>query len=140
MDIRNKIRNTTRFLLGNLHDFNPETDAVAFEDLAEIDKYMLHRMTEVFTEVTQAYDNFQFSRFFQAVQNFCIVDLSNFYLDVGKDRLYISSENGDRRRSCQTVMQIALENLTKGDCTSIVSHGRRHLAIFTLRNCLQIGI
>ncbi len=113
MDIRNKIRNTTRFLLGNLHDFNPQTDAVAFEDLAEIDKYMLHRMTEVFTEVTQAYDSFQFSRFFQAVQNFCIVDLSNFYLDVGKDRLYISGINGDRRRSCQTVMQIALENLTK---------------------------
>ncbi|MEO1560992.1 MAG: isoleucine--tRNA ligase, partial [Cyanobacteria bacterium J06632_19] len=113
MDIRNKIRNTSRFLLGNLHDFNPQTDAVAFEDLAEIDKYMLHRITEVFSEVTQAYDTYQFSRFFQTVQNFCIVDLSNFYLDVGKDRLYISSENGSRRRSCQTVMQIALENLTK---------------------------
>ena len=113
MDIRNKIRNTTRFLLGNLHDFNPLTDTMAYKDLAEIDKYMLHRMTEVFTEVTQAYETFQFSRFFQAVQNFCIVDLSNFYLDVGKDRLYISSLDGDRRRSAQTVMQIALENLTK---------------------------
>ncbi|NJM22713.1 MAG: isoleucine--tRNA ligase [Richelia sp. SL_2_1] len=121
MDIRNKIRNTARFLLGNLHDFNPQTDAVAFEDLAEIDKYMLHRMTEVFTEITQAYETFQFSRFFQAVQNFCIVDLSNFYLDVGKDRLYISSENGSRRRSCQTVMQIALENLTKA-IAPVLSH------------------
>ncbi|MGF1676737.1 MAG: isoleucine--tRNA ligase, partial [Rivularia sp. (in: cyanobacteria)] len=121
MDIRNKIRNTARFLLGNLHDFNPQTDAVAFEDLPEIDKYMLHRMVEVFTEVTQAYETFQFSRFFQTVQNFCIVDLSNFYLDVGKDRLYISSENGSRRRSCQTVMQIALENLTKA-IAPVLSH------------------
>ncbi|MBF2016842.1 MAG: isoleucine--tRNA ligase [Rivularia sp. T60_A2020_040] len=120
MDIRNKIRNTARFLLGNLHDFNPQ-DAVAFEDLPEIDKYMLHRMTEVFNEVTTAYETFQFSRFFQAVQNFCIVDLSNFYLDVGKDRLYISSENGSRRRSCQTVMQIALENLTKA-IAPVLSH------------------
>lgn len=121
MDIRNKIRNTARFLLGNLHDFNPVNDVMAYKDLAEIDKYMLHRITEVFSEITQAYETFQFSRFFQAVQNFCIVDLSNFYLDVAKDRLYISSLDGDRRRSCQTVMQIALENLTKA-IAPVLSH------------------
>ncbi|MDM9379989.1 isoleucine--tRNA ligase [Chlorogloeopsis sp. ULAP01] len=112
-DIRNKIRNTARFLLGNLHDFDPEKDAIPFEELPELDKYMLHRITEVFQEVTEAFDSFQFSRFFQTVQNFCVVDLSNFYLDVAKDRLYISAPNAYRRRSCQTVLQIALENLAK---------------------------
>ncbi|AFZ23247.1 Isoleucyl-tRNA synthetase [Cylindrospermum stagnale PCC 7417] len=112
-DVRNKIRNTARFLLGSLDDFNPETDAVPFEKLPELDKYMLHRIREVFNEVTEAFDSFQFFRFFQTVQNFCVVDLSNFYLDVAKDRLYISSTDAFRRRSCQTVLQIALENLVK---------------------------
>lgn len=112
-DVRNKIRNTARFLLGSLDDFNPETDAVAFEELPELDKYMLHRIREVFVEVTEAFDSFQFFRFFQTVQNFCVVDLSNFYLDVAKDRLYISDTDAFRRRSCQTVLQIALENLAK---------------------------
>jgi len=113
VDIRNKIRNTARFLLGNLHDFNPQTDAITYEDLPELDRYMLHRITEVFTEVTEAYESFQFFKFFQTVQNFCVVDLSNFYLDIAKDRLYISAPNASRRRSCQTILQIALENLAK---------------------------
>jgi len=112
-DVRNKIRNTARFLLGNLHDFDPDQDAVPYEQLPELDRYMLHRITEVFTEVTQAFERFQFFRFFQTVQNFCVVDLSNFYLDVAKDRLYISSPDAFRRRSCQTVMAIALENLAR---------------------------
>jgi isoleucyl-tRNA synthetase len=110
-DVRGKIRNTARFLLGNLHDFDPEKDAVPFEQLPEIDRYMLHRTGEIFQEVTDAFDSFQFFRFFQTIQNFCVVDLSNFYLDVAKDRLYISAPHGFRRRSCQTVLQIALENL-----------------------------
>jgi isoleucyl-tRNA synthetase len=112
-DVRNKIRNTARFLLGSLHDFDPQKDAVAFDDLPDLDKYMLHRIREVFNEVTEAFDSFQFFRFFQTVQNFCVVDLSNFYLDVAKDRLYISSADAFRRRSCQTVLQIALENLAR---------------------------
>ena len=112
-DVRNKIRNTARFLLGSLHDFDPQKDAVPFEELPELDKYMLHRIREVFKEVTEAFDSFQFFRFFQTVQNFCVVDLSNFYLDVAKDRLYISSTDAFRRRSCQTVLQIALENLAR---------------------------
>jgi isoleucyl-tRNA synthetase len=112
-DARNKIRNTARFLLGNLHDFDPSKDAVPYEQLPELDRYMLHRMTEVFSEVTQAFDKYQFFRFFQTVQNFCVVDLSSFYLDIAKDRLYISAANSFRRRSCQTVLQIAVENLAK---------------------------
>ncbi|HLO84975.1 MAG TPA: isoleucine--tRNA ligase [Nostocaceae cyanobacterium] len=112
-DIRGKIRNTARFLLGSLHDFDPEKDAVPFENLPDLDKYMLHRITEVFNDVTDAFESFQFFRFFQTIQNFCVVDLSNFYLDIAKDRLYISSPGAFRRRSCQTVLHIALENLAR---------------------------
>jgi isoleucyl-tRNA synthetase len=120
-DVRQKIRNTARFLLGNLHDFDPEKDAVPFEELPELDRYMLHRMTEVFAEVTEAFDTFQFFRFFQTVQNFCVVDLSNFYLDAAKDRLYISATDAFRRRSCQTVLQVALENLARA-IAPVLSH------------------
>ncbi|MBC6431015.1 isoleucine--tRNA ligase [Nostoc sp. HG1] len=112
-DVRGKIRNTARFLLGSLHDFDPEKDTVPFEELPELDRYMLHRITEVFEEVTVAFESFQFFRFFQTVQNFCVVDLSNFYLDVAKDRLYISATDAFRRRSCQTVLKIAIDNLAR---------------------------
>jgi isoleucyl-tRNA synthetase len=112
-DIRGKIRNTARFLLGNLHDFDPAQHTVPYEQLPELDRYMLYRMTEVFGEVTEAFESYQFFRFFQTVQNFCVVDLSNFYLDIAKDRLYISDLNSPRRRSCQTVLAVALENLAK---------------------------
>jgi isoleucyl-tRNA synthetase len=113
MDVRNKIRNTARFLLANLSDFEPVTDTVAYEQLPELDRYILHRISEVFTEVTDAFESFQFFRFFQTIQNFCVVDLSNFYLDIAKDRLYISDSKAIRRRSCQTVLKVALENLAK---------------------------
>ncbi|MEO0835136.1 MAG: isoleucine--tRNA ligase [Cyanobacteria bacterium J06642_3] len=112
-DMYRKVRNTARFLLGNLHDFDPAKDAVAYTDLPELDKYLLHRMTEVLSEVNEAYESYQFFRFFQAIQNFCVVDLSNFYLDIAKDRLYISSLDSFRRRSCQTVLSIAIENIAK---------------------------
>jgi len=112
-DVRGKIRNTARFLLGNLHDFDPKTDTVAYADLPELDRYMLHRISEVFEDVTEAFESYQFFKFFQVIQNFCVVDLSNFYLDIAKDRLYISDPNSPRRRSCQTVLQVALENLAK---------------------------
>jgi isoleucyl-tRNA synthetase len=112
-DVYRKIRNTARFLLGNLHDFDPVKDTVKYEELPELDQYMLHRISEVFTEVTESFESYQFFRFFQVIQNFCVVDLSNFYLDVAKDRLYISGVDGFRRRSCQTVLAVALENLVK---------------------------
>jgi len=112
-DVYRKIRNTARFLLGNLHDFDPAKDAVPYEQLPELDRYMLHRITEVFNDVQDAFESFQFFRFFQAVQNFCAVDLSNFYLDIAKDRLYISAVDSLRRRSCQTILAIAVENLAR---------------------------
>jgi isoleucyl-tRNA synthetase len=112
-DVYRKIRNTARFLLGNLHDFDPSKDAVPYDQLPELDRYMLHRMTEVFADIDDAFQTYQFFRFFQTVQNFCVVDLSNFYLDIAKDRLYISAADSARRRSCQTVLAIAIENLAR---------------------------
>ncbi|MBE9009982.1 isoleucine--tRNA ligase [Pseudanabaenaceae cyanobacterium LEGE 13415] len=120
-DVYRKIRNTARFLLGNLHDFDPTKDAVPYDQLPELDRYMLHRMTEVFDEIQDSFETYQFFRFFQTVQNFCTVDLSNFYLDIAKDRLYISSPDAERRRSCQTILAIALENLAKS-IAPVLSH------------------
>ncbi|MBW4657984.1 MAG: isoleucine--tRNA ligase [Drouetiella hepatica Uher 2000/2452] len=119
-DVYRKIRNTGRFLLGSLHDFDP-ADAVPYDQMPELDRYMLHRMTEVFADVTDAFESYQFFRFFQTIQNFCVVDLSNFYLDAAKDRLYISTENALRRRSCQTVLAVAIENLAKA-IAPVLSH------------------
>ncbi|MEL6438979.1 MAG: isoleucine--tRNA ligase [Cyanobacteria bacterium J06621_8] len=112
-DSYRKVRNTARFLLGNLNDFEPNKDTVAYSELPELDKYILNRLTEVLKEVTDAYESYQFFRFFQAILNFCVVDLSNFYLDIAKDRLYISSLKSYRRRSCQTVLSIIVENIAK---------------------------
>lgn len=112
-DMYRKIRNTARFLLGSIHDFDPERHRIGNEQLPDLDRYMLRRMSEVFEEVTEAFESFQFFRFFQLVQNFCVVDLSNFYLDIAKDRLYISHVDSMRRRSCQTVLAIAVENLAR---------------------------
>lgn len=120
-DVYRKIRNTARFLLGNLHDYDPTTNAVPYDQMPEQDRYMLHRMTEVFADVTKAFETYQFFQFFQTVQNFCVVDLSNFYLDAAKDRLYISAPDAARRRSCQTVLAIAIENLARA-IAPVLSH------------------
>ncbi|WP_055076834.1 isoleucine--tRNA ligase [Pseudanabaena sp. 'Roaring Creek'] len=112
-DVSRKIRNTARFLLSNLFDFQPAEHLVPYADLTESDRYILHRLSEITKDITEAYDKFQFSRFFQTIQNFCTVDLSNFYLDIAKDRLYISAPNAARRRSCQTVLMYCLEAIAK---------------------------
>ncbi len=112
-DIYRKIRNTARYLLSNLYDFDPTQDQTAYEDLPRLERYMLHRLREVILEVTDAFDKYQFYRFYQTIQNFCVVDLSNFYLDIAKDSLYISTAQGLRRRSTQTVLYHVLETLTR---------------------------
>ncbi|MCS6958701.1 MAG: isoleucine--tRNA ligase [Pseudanabaenaceae cyanobacterium SKYGB_i_bin29] len=113
-DVSRKIRNTARFLLSNLYDFQPQQDSVKYEELEEIDRYLLHVIYTVGQEITHAFDSFQFYRFFQTMQNFCTVDLSSFYLDVAKDRLYIRAPKSRLRRACQTVLAAALELVTKG--------------------------
>ena len=78
-------------------------------NLPLLDKWMLNRTAEVIDEISDAYNNFEFAKFFQTIQNFCVVDLSNFYLDIAKDRLYVSSKSDFRRRSCQTVLSLVTD-------------------------------
>ncbi|MEC8214631.1 MAG: class I tRNA ligase family protein, partial [Cyanobacteriota bacterium] len=110
-DVYRKVRNTSRYLLGNLHDFNPATDAIQVAELPLLDRWMLQRTAEVMDDITEAFERFEFFRFFQLLQNFCVTDLSNFYLDIAKDRLYVSAPADPRRRSCQTVMALIIERL-----------------------------
>ena len=110
-DVYRKVRNTARYLLGNLHDFDPDKDAVEVNQLPILDRWMLNRTAEIIDEISAAFKKYEFSRFFQLLQSFCVVDLSNFYLDIAKDRLYVSSASDKRRRSCQTVMAMIIERL-----------------------------
>jgi isoleucyl-tRNA synthetase len=110
-DVYRKVRNTARYLLGNLHDFVPERDAVAYDDLPLLDQWMLQRTAALIDSVSGDFERYEFYRFFQALQNFCVVDLSNVYLDIAKDRLYVSGASEFRRRSCQTVLHLVVERL-----------------------------
>jgi isoleucyl-tRNA synthetase len=99
-----KIRNTFRYVLSNLYDFDPAKDAVPFEKMEELDQYMLMSTTMFTDHVVRFYDEFAFHKIYQRVNNFCIVDLSAFYFDVLKDRLYISAPKSQKRRSGQTAL------------------------------------
>ncbi len=110
-DVYRKIRNTARYLLGNLHDFKPDRDSIPLSELPLLDRWMLHRTGEIIVEISEAFEKFEFYKFFQLIQNYCVVDLSNFYLDIAKDRLYVSYSAADRRRSCQTVLSLIIEHL-----------------------------
>lgn len=112
-DVYRKIRNTFRFLLGNINDFNPETDAVSYKDMSEIDKWALLRLEQVLETVTEAYENYQFHVMYHTIHNFCTVDLSSIYLDVTKDRMYTEKTDARERRSAQTAMYIILDTLVK---------------------------
>ena len=110
-DVYRKVRNTARYLLGNIHDYDPILENIDIDKLPILDQWMLNRLGEVINQLTTAYENYEFSKFFQILQSFCVVDLSNFYLDIAKDRLYVSAKSHFRRRSCQFVMSKVLENL-----------------------------
>ncbi|MFF5915255.1 isoleucine--tRNA ligase [Staphylococcus pasteuri] len=112
-DVYRKIRNTLRFMLGNVNDFNPETDGIAEADLLEVDRYLLHRLREFTASTIKNYENFDYLNIYQEVQNFINVELSNFYLDYGKDILYIEERSSHKRRSMQTVLYQILVDMTK---------------------------
>ncbi|WP_163530435.1 isoleucine--tRNA ligase [Halobacillus ihumii] len=112
-EVYRKVRNTFRFLLGNLHDFDPTTDMVSDEKLQEVDQYMLHRLHTLVDDVRHAYDDYEFSVVYNKVHNFCTIDLSSFYLDFAKDILYIEAKNHPYRRSIQTVYYKILTSLVK---------------------------
>jgi isoleucyl-tRNA synthetase len=108
-----RIRNTARYILGNINDFDPVTDSVADKDLLEIDRWALSRLEELVDRVQKSYDAYEFHVLYHAVHNFCAVDMSAFYLDVLKDRLYTSPTKGVQRRSAQTAMYRILDALTR---------------------------
>ena len=112
-EIYRKLRNTFRFLLGNLHGFDPARHQVAVADLEPLDKYMLARTRELTTQVLDWYEGFEFHRIYHAVNEFAIADLSAFYLDVLKDRMYTFAPSSQARRSAQTVLWKITEALVR---------------------------
>ncbi|RKQ37412.1 isoleucine--tRNA ligase [Oceanobacillus halophilus] len=108
-----KIRNTFRFMLGNLADFDPKTDRVEDADLEEVDRYMLNRLQQLVASVRESYDRFEYSPIYHSIHNFCAVDLSSFYLDFAKDILYIEAADNKRRRSLQTGYYEILKTLVQ---------------------------
>lgn len=106
-----KIRNTARYMLGNLCDFEPDRDLVPAEHLMELDRYALHTFNELAKIARAAYDRYEFHAVYRAVYNFCVVDMSNFYLDIIKDRLYCGAEA--ERRSAQTALYHILDGMTR---------------------------
>ncbi|MFR3791536.1 MAG: isoleucine--tRNA ligase [Blautia massiliensis (ex Durand et al. 2017)] len=106
-----KMRNTARFMLGNLSDFDPNTDAVADDQLYEIDRWALEACNALTATMRDAYDHYDFSRAYHALYNFCVIDMSNFYMDVIKDRLYCADDHA--RRCAQTALYRILVDFTK---------------------------
>ena len=116
-----KVRNTLRFLHGNVSDFKPETDRVAYADLREMDQYMYMRLQDVIKQVRGAYERYEFSTVYTIVNNFVAVELSSFYLDIAKDVVYIEGTDNKDRRAMQTVMYDTLMALLKL-LTPIIPH------------------
>ncbi|WP_070120164.1 isoleucine--tRNA ligase [Bacillus marinisedimentorum] len=112
-EVYRKIRNTFRFLLGNLNDFDPKSHAVPVDELNEVDRYMLVKLNKLIDKVTNSYDNYEFASIYHSVHNFCTIELSSFYLDIAKDVLYIQPENDKSRRAIQTVLHETLLALVK---------------------------
>ncbi|MDD2621015.1 MAG: isoleucine--tRNA ligase, partial [Syntrophomonadaceae bacterium] len=106
-----KIRNTCRFILGNLYDFNPETDRVEYEKLTELDKWALLKLDKLIRRVSKAYEQYEFHVVFHAIHNFCTIDLSNIYFDILKDKLYCSQSNDRDRKAAQTVLYELINSL-----------------------------
>lgn len=111
-EIYRKIRNTSRFLLGNTYDFQRETDAVPYEKLEEIDRWALYRLNRLVQKTAKAYDSYEFHLVFHAAHNFAVVDMSNLYLNIVKDRLYVLDKEDPSRRAAQTVLDVVLRTMS----------------------------
>ncbi len=106
-----KIRNTARFVLGNLSDFDPDKDFCT--DYEPLDRWALSRLSDLVKKVTAAYENYQFHIVYRSLYDFCVVDMSNIYFDVLKDRLYVEKADGQKRRAAQTVIYQVLDAITR---------------------------
>ncbi|MGE7836306.1 isoleucine--tRNA ligase [Viridibacillus arvi] len=120
-EVYRKIRNTLRFLHGNVSDFNPETDRVAYADLREVDRYMYMKLQDVIKAVRTHYDNYEFASVYHIINNFVATELSSFYLDIAKDVVYIEGQNNADRRAMQSVMYDTLQALLQL-LTPIIPH------------------
>ena len=111
-EVYRKIRNTARYILGNTYDYEPE-NPVAYSELQEIDKWALTRLNKLIKSCTENYDNYSFNNCYHDINQFCVIDMSNFYLDIIKDRLYTSKKDSVERRAAQTTMYWILDALVK---------------------------
>lgn len=113
VEVYRKVRNSVRFILGNIYDFNPAKHSMPYGQLSEIDQYALHRLQLLTEKVTEAFENYEFYKYYQLMQNFAAVDLSSLYFDIVKDRLYTAGKDSLTRRSSQTVLYEILNVLTR---------------------------
>ena len=112
-DAYRKIRNTLRFLLGNIDDFDPNEKVIAYDGMFETDKWAMQQLQKLIANVTESYENFAFHKVFSLIYNFCTVEMSNIYMDVLKDRLYCDASDSLSRRSGQTAMYKILDCLVR---------------------------
>ena len=107
-----KFRNTARYCLGNLNEFDPD-NLVAPQDMEELDKWALTKLNGLVKTCKHAYNEYEFHMVSHAINDFCVVELSSFYLDILKDRLYCEEKNGLRRRSAQTALYLIVDAMAK---------------------------
>ena len=112
-DAYRKIRNTCRFLLADLYDFNPDTDALAMDELADIDKWIVAEMNKLVKDARKAYDDFEFHVIYHDLSDFCTIQLSKLYIDITKDRVYAEGAASRARRSAQTAMYHIVSSMTR---------------------------
>ncbi len=112
-DSYRRMRNTARFLLGNLHGFNPVTDSVPLDQMADLDRWAVQRAANLHNKLLKAYEEYAFHRVYQDLHNFCVVDMGSFYLDILKDRLYTTGRDSQPRRSAQTAMYRIIEYMVR---------------------------
>ena len=112
-DAYRRIRNTSRFMMGNLYDFDPDNDGVAYNSMPEIDRFTLHKLQNLIKKGRKAYDEYEFHVIYHAIYNYCTLDLSAFYLDILKDRLYTSPAQSVERKSAQTVLHMILDAIAR---------------------------
>ncbi len=112
-DAYRKIRNTARFLLADLYDFDPEKDAVAFAELYEIDKWILSKTNDLVAKCRKAYEDYEFHIIYHEINDFCTVELSKLYIDITKDRVYAEGADSFARRSAQTAMYYIISSMTR---------------------------
>ncbi|MDR3178687.1 MAG: isoleucine--tRNA ligase [Oscillospiraceae bacterium] len=108
-----KIRNTARFILANLYDFNPNKDLAFLNNLESIDRFVLIKLSSILKSSHESYKNYEFHKIYHTIYKFCVVDMSSFYLDVIKDRLYVESANSKTRRFAQTALYTILNTIVK---------------------------